>query len=59
GGLVEVGPGCRLWLETVRPLSPDQLNRYTLDTKSFREAKILTTTIIAGMLGKRLTSWDW
>ncbi|MCL2190521.1 MAG: DNA repair protein RecO C-terminal domain-containing protein, partial [Treponema sp.] len=56
---VEVGPGCRLWLETVRPLSPGLLNRYTLDAKSFREARALTTTILAGMFGKRLGSWDW
>jgi len=56
---VEVGPGCRLWLETVRPLSPGLLSRYTLDAKSFREARALTTTILAGMFGKRLGSWDW
>jgi len=58
-GFVEVGPGCRLWLETVRPLSPEQLGRYTLDAKSFREVKALTTAILAGMLGKRLGSWEW
>ena len=58
-GLVEAGPGCRLWLETVRPLSPGKLARYTLDAKSFREAKAVTTAILAGMLGKRLGSWDW
>ena len=58
-GFVEVGPGCRLWLETVRRLSPARLKRYTLDAKSFREVKALTTAIIAGTLGRRLASWDW
>jgi len=58
-GLVEAGPGCRHWLETVRPLSPAQISRYTLDGKSFREAKALTTAILAETLGRRLASWDW
>jgi hypothetical protein len=56
---VQAGPGCRRWLETVRPLSPTQLTRYTLDGKSFREAKSLTTAILSEALGKRLASWDW
>jgi recombinational DNA repair protein (RecF pathway) len=58
-GLVEAGPGCRLWLETVRPLPPAQISRYTLDGKSLREVKALTTAILAEALGRRLTSWDW
>jgi DNA repair protein RecO (recombination protein O) len=54
----EAGPGCRHWLETVRPLSPVQINRYTLDKKSFREAKTFVTAVLAEALGKRL-NWDW
>jgi DNA repair protein RecO (recombination protein O) len=58
-GLVQAGPGCRHWLETVRPLSPSLLSRYTLDGKSFREAQALTTAILAEALGKRLGSWQY
>ncbi|MCL2763222.1 MAG: DNA repair protein RecO C-terminal domain-containing protein, partial [Treponema sp.] len=54
----EAGPGCRRWLETVRVLSPAQLARYTLDKKSFREAKSLTTAILTEALGRRLASWE-
>jgi DNA repair protein RecO (recombination protein O) len=57
-GFIEAGPGCRHWLETVRRLSPAQLTRYTLDVKSFREAKSLATAILAEALGKRLNSWE-
>ena len=56
--LIDAGPGCRRWLETVRPLAPAQLTRYTLDGKSFREAKSLTTAILAEALGRRLASWE-
>jgi DNA repair protein RecO (recombination protein O) len=58
-GLVHAGPGCRRWLETVRLLSPKQVTRYTLDKKSFNEAKTLTTAILSEALGRRLKSWDW
>jgi DNA repair protein RecO (recombination protein O) len=58
GGLVEAGPGCCHWLETTRPLNPEQLSRYTLDKKSFREAKSLATAILAEAIGRRLESWE-
>jgi DNA repair protein RecO (recombination protein O) len=57
-GFIEAGPGCRHWLETVRQLAPSQLARYTLDGKSYREAKSLVTAILGEALGKRLTSWE-
>ena len=57
--LLETNPGCRRWLETARQLSSDQLVRYTLDKKSFREAKALATGILADALGKHLASWEW
>jgi DNA repair protein RecO (recombination protein O) len=58
-GFVEAGPGCRRWLETIRPLSPDKIARFTLDTKSFTEAKTLVTAILSEALGRRPASWDW
>jgi DNA repair protein RecO (recombination protein O) len=57
-GFVETGPGCRHWLEMVHLLAPSQLARYTLDVKSFREAKSLVTAILAEALGKYLRSWE-
>ena len=59
GGLLAAGPGCRRWLETVRPLSPARLSRYTLDGKSSREAKALSASILAESLGRHLASWEW
>jgi DNA repair protein RecO (recombination protein O) len=58
GIFVQAGPGCRRWLMAVDGLSPSRLGRYTMDGKSFKEARALTTAIAAGALGKRLTSWD-
>jgi DNA repair protein RecO (recombination protein O) len=58
-GLTAAGPGCRRWLETARQLSPSQLNRYTLDKKSFHEAKSLVTAILTEALGKYLNSWNY
>ena len=57
-GLLDAGPGCRRWLETVRALPPEQLNRYTLDKKSLGEARALVTALLAEALGKRPASWD-
>jgi len=57
--LVQAGPGCRLWLETLLRLSPSRLAGLAPDPASFREAKSLATAILGGMLGKRLTSWEW
>ena len=58
-GFINACPGCRHWLEMVRPLSPSQITPYTLDGKSLREARSLVTAILAEALGKRLASWDW
>jgi len=56
-GFLEACPGCRRWLQTVLPLAPAQLARYTLDGRSFQEAKALATTILAEAFGRRLASW--
>jgi DNA repair protein RecO (recombination protein O) len=58
GQCFEICLGCRRWLQTVLALPPAQLARYTLDGRSFQEAKSLATTILAEALGKRLASWD-
>jgi DNA repair protein RecO (recombination protein O) len=58
-GLLQLNPGCCRWLASTLPLEPSHLNRYSMDNKSFREAKTLVTTVLTGALGKRLASWDW
>ncbi|MDR2479676.1 MAG: DNA repair protein RecO [Treponema sp.] len=57
-GLFQAGPGCRRWLAAVNPLSPSLVFRYTMDNKSFREAKELAAVILADLMGKRPGSWD-
>jgi len=58
GGFVSAGSACRRWLDTVRPLAPVEISRYPIDENSFREARALTTAILAEALGKRLVSWE-
>jgi len=58
-GLLQLNPGCRRWLSAVEPLEPSLLHRFSLDNRSFSEAKLLATAVLTGALGKRLASWDW
>jgi DNA repair protein RecO (recombination protein O) len=57
--LLQLNPGCRRWLTAVESLDPSLLSRYSMDNKSFGEAKALTTAVMTAALGKRLASWDW
>ena len=57
-GLFPAGPGCRRWLAAISQLAPSLLGRYTLDAKSFREARAMTAAIMTEALGKRPGSWD-
>jgi DNA repair protein RecO (recombination protein O) len=57
--LLPLSPGCRRWLAVVSPLEPLLLCRYSMDGKSFHEAKALTTAVLSAALGRRLASWDW
>jgi len=58
-GFLQINPGCRRWLSITGQLDPALLNRYSMDSKSFHEAKSLTTGVLTVALGKRLASWDW
>ncbi|MCL2443030.1 MAG: DNA repair protein RecO C-terminal domain-containing protein [Treponema sp.] len=58
GVLLKLNAGCRKWLTAVEILEPTQLHRYSMDNKSFNEAKSLVTAVLSGVLGKRLASWD-
>ncbi|MCL2265525.1 MAG: DNA repair protein RecO [Treponema sp.] len=57
--LLRLNPGCRKWLLTVEPLESSQIYRYSMDNKSFNEAKSFVTSVLSGALGKRLASWEW
>ena len=50
--LLQLNPGCRKWLSVISSLEPAQLHRYSMDKKSFQEAKSLVTTVISESLGK-------
>jgi DNA repair protein RecO (recombination protein O) len=56
--LLKINPGCRRWLLAALRFDPALTGRYTMDKKSFGEAKALTTAILAEALGKRPASWD-
>jgi len=57
-GLLRLNPGCRRWLSAVNALEAARLHRYSMDNKSFNEAKSLTTAVLTGAIGKHLNSWD-
>jgi len=57
--LLQLNPGCRRWLSSVSTLEAAHLHRYSMDNKSFNEAKSLTTAVLTSAIGKRLNSWDW
>jgi DNA repair protein RecO (recombination protein O) len=53
-----VGPGTRRWFATAENLRAAMLTRFTMDKASEAEAKALATAVLAGALGKRLSTWD-
>jgi len=57
--LIKLNPGCRRWLCAAETLDSSQLHRYSMDNKSFNEAKTLAAAVLTGALGKRLASWEW
>jgi DNA repair protein RecO (recombination protein O) len=58
-GIIKLNPGCRRWLSATGNHEAGFLKRYSMDNKSFNEAKALVTAVLTGVLGKRLTSWEW
>jgi len=57
--LLQLNPGSRRWLTTVSTLEAAQIHRYSMDKKSYEEAKSLTTSVLTAAIGKHLNSWDW
>jgi DNA repair protein RecO (recombination protein O) len=58
-GYLPAGPGVRRWLAAVQGQAPVLAGRLTMDRAAEREAKALVTAILAGALGKRLSTWDF
>jgi DNA repair protein RecO (recombination protein O) len=59
GVFLPLSPGARRWLAAVQDQDPSALTRLSLDGASVREAKALSTGILAEAFGKRLGSWDF
>jgi len=57
--LLQLNNGSRRWLSAVGALEAAQIHRYSMDNKSFNEAKALTTAVLTSAIGKRLNSWDF
>jgi DNA repair protein RecO (recombination protein O) len=57
--LLKLNPGCRRWFSAAGEMESAYLHRYSMDSKSFNEAKALVTAVLSGTLGKRLVSWEW
>jgi DNA repair protein RecO (recombination protein O) len=54
-----LGIGARKWLAAVENLPPAALNRWSLDTGSLAQVRSVTVALMAGLLGRRLESWNW
>jgi DNA repair protein RecO (recombination protein O) len=54
-----LNPGARRWLLAVQNLEPARLDRVTADTASLAQAKAAATALMAGILGKELSSWNF
>jgi len=57
-GYIKLNPGCRKWLSAVGGLDASQVYRYSMDSKSYDEAKALASAVLTGVLGKRPASWE-
>jgi hypothetical protein len=54
-----LGPGARRWLLAVENRNPGELGRYSLDAQSQGQARGVITALMAGIMGRRLATWDW
>jgi hypothetical protein len=51
--------GARRWLLAAQDLGPARLNQVTADTVSLTQARAAATALMAGILGKELSSWNF
>jgi DNA repair protein RecO (recombination protein O) len=58
-GFLPFNPGARRWLKGVENLSPAQLGRYVPDPVSLRQARAALCAMMAGILGRELSTWNF
>jgi DNA repair protein RecO (recombination protein O) len=57
--LIKLNSGSRRWLSLTGRIEPSLVYRYSMDEKSFREAKTIAAAVMTSAIGKQLASWDW
>jgi DNA repair protein RecO (recombination protein O) len=57
--LIKLNSGSRRWLALTGQIEPSLLYRYSMDNKSFGEAKTLAAAVMTAAIGKQLASWEW
>jgi len=56
--LLRIDPGTRVWLTEIELLPSSALETITIDAVSLEQARALSQTILAGALGRRLSTWE-
>jgi DNA repair protein RecO (recombination protein O) len=57
--LLPLNPGARRWLRGVENLQPAQLGPYVPDPVSLRQARAALCAMMAGILGRELSTWNF
>jgi DNA repair protein RecO (recombination protein O) len=58
-GFLPLGPGARRWLLAVQDLYPAQLARVSADPASLAQARTVVTALMADILGRELSTWNF
>jgi DNA repair protein RecO (recombination protein O) len=58
-GNLPLGPGARRWLLAVQDLHPSQLARISADPASLAQARVVVTALMADILGRELSTWNF
>jgi DNA repair protein RecO (recombination protein O) len=59
GDLLPLNPGAWRWLKGVEDLEPAQLSRYVPDPVSLRQTRAALCAMMAGILGRELSTWNF
>jgi hypothetical protein len=51
--------GARRWLLAAPDMAPDRLDQVTADAASLAQARAAAAALMAGILGKELSSWNF
>jgi DNA repair protein RecO (recombination protein O) len=58
-GFLQLNPGCRRWFTAAGALDSSLLHRYSMDSKSFNEAKSFAYAVLSEAFDKQPASWNW